>query len=78
MNQMTLHSRHRISNSSPGGWTQETISVTEASHNTESLPVRGEFFFVSLKPECQNGRRTRDLRNNQYITVLEKFIYPFN
>ena len=38
------------------------LSVVEASHNTESLCVRGEETFVSLKLECHSRVRTRVLR----------------
>ena len=34
----------------------------ESPQNTESLLVSGEESFVSLKHECQNGGRARDLR----------------
>ena len=35
------------------------LSVTEASHNTESLRVK---YYISLKLECQSGGRTHDIR----------------
>ena len=44
MNEMTLPSRHRIPNSSPGVRVRY-LSVTEAPHNIKSLRVSGEETF---------------------------------
>ena len=38
------------------------LSVTEAPHNTESLRVREKETFLSLRPKCRSGVRTRDPR----------------
>ena len=60
MNEMTLLSRHRIQNSSPGDLSPNTPpfgQVTEAPHNTKSSRVS-----VFLKLEGQSGVRIRDLR----------------
>ena len=67
MSKITLPSRHRIRNSSPGGLRPSTLPLSHggssASHNTYewSLRVSGKESFVSLKPECQSGGRIRDL-----------------
>ena len=56
MNEMTLPSRHR--NKKFESWRSEAeLSVTEATHNTESLRVGGEETYVFLKLECQSGGR---------------------
>ena len=68
---ITLPSRYRIRNSSPGGLRPSTLPLSHggssAPHNTYewSLRVSGKESFVSLKPECQSGGRTRDLTTFQ-------------
>ena len=62
---MTLPSRRRIRDLSPGGLGPIVFRPTlgtEASRNTESLRVSGEEIYVSLIPKCQSGGRTRDFR----------------
>ena len=62
MNEITLPSKHKIRNSSPGGLGRVRY-LSEAPHNIKSLRVSREgTFFVSLKPKSQNGFRNRDLR----------------
>ena len=62
MNEMTLSSRDRLRNSSPGGLRPARyLSVTEAPHNIESLRVSRKEA-LSLLLERQSGVRTRDLR----------------
>ena len=69
--EVTLPSRHRIRNSSPGALRPSTLLLSHggsnAPHNTYecSLRVSGEEIFVSLKPECQSGGRIRDLTTFQ-------------
>ena len=54
MSEMTLPSRHRIRNSSPGGLRQRPslyLSVTKAPHNTEfNESMAKKNIFVSFKP----------------------------
>ena len=78
MNKITLPSRHRIRNSSPGDLSPSTLLLSHggssAPHNTYewSLRVSGKESFVSLKPECQSGGRTRDLptfQADRFITT---------
>ena len=45
------------------------FSVTEAPRTIESLRVRREGTFVSLKLECQSGVRTGDLRLSKQTTL---------
>ena len=75
---ITLPSRYRIRNSSPGGLRPSTLPLSHggssAPHNTYewSLRVNGKESFVSLKPECQSGGRTRDLptfQAHRFITT---------
>ena len=62
MNTMTLPSRHRIRNSSPGGLRPSTLPLDHGgSRNIKSLRVSGEETFVSLKLEGQGGVRNRDI-----------------
>ena len=42
-----------------------SLSVMDAPHNNESLPVSGEETICFLKLECQREERTRDLRNSK-------------
>ena len=71
INKITLPSRHRIRNSSPGGLRPSTLPLSHggssAPHNTYewSLRVSGKKRFVSLKTECQSRGRTRDLPSFQ-------------
>ena len=78
MNKITLPYRHRIRNSSPGGFRPSALPVSHggssAPYNTYewSLRVSGKKIFVSLKPECQSGGRTRDLptfQSDRFITI---------
>ena len=82
MDEMTLSSRHRIQNSSPGGLRPSTLPpVTEAPHDTESLQVSGKKYFVSIEIEDQSGARTRDLRLSKQTaltTVPGPPQYPAN
>ena len=67
MNKITLPSRYRIGNSSPGGLRPSTLLLSHggssAPHDTYkwSLRVSGKERFVSLKAEFQSGGRPRDL-----------------
>ena len=76
MDKMTLPSRHRIRNSSPGGLRPSTLPLrhggSSAPHNTYewSLQVSGEETIVSLTPECESRGQIRDLPNFQ----AERFI----
>ena len=44
MIEMTLSSRHRIRNSSPGGLRPSNLSVTEAPHNTAATEAVAKMF----------------------------------
>ena len=46
------------------------LPLTKALHNTESVRVSGEEIFVSLKPECQSGGRTHDLRLSNQAALI--------
>ena len=60
-----------IRNSITGGMRPSTLLfVMEASQNIESLRVSEEESFVSLKPECQSGVRTRDLRLSRQAALI--------
>ena len=82
---ITLPSRYRIRNSSPGGLRPSTLplshGVSSAPHNTYgwSLRVSGKESFVSLKPQCQSGGRTRDLptfQADRFITTASAHPTP--
>ena len=45
------------------------LSVMEAPQNFESSRVGGEETFVSLKPECQSGVRTRTAERPYTSTI---------
>ena len=58
MIEMTLSSRHRIRNSSPGGLRPSTLpSVTEAPHNTDFHTWMGKKHFCFFKT-AETGNRT--------------------
>ena len=78
MNKITLPSRHKIQNSSSGGLRPSTLSLSQerssVPHNTYEWSLRGsgKESFVSLKPECQSGGRSRDLptfQADRFITT---------
>ena len=60
MNQMSLPFKHRILNSIPGGLRPSTLPLGHG-HLKKKLRVSGEETFASLKSECQNGVRGRNL-----------------
>ena len=62
MNKMTLPSRHRLQNSSLGGLRPSTLPHGGYLQYWTFTGERARNFFASLKPECQSGWRTRDLR----------------
>ena len=67
---MTLSSRHRIRNSSPGGLRPSTLSLGHGgSPQFASLRLSREETFVTLKPECQSGGRTCDLRLSRQAAI---------
>ena len=68
MNEMTLPSRHRMRNSSPGGLRPSTLPLGHGGFPQYILftTERGRSIFVSLKLEGQSGVRARDLRGSFY------------
>ena len=58
MNEITLHSRHRIRNWRPGGQRPSMLPLGPYNITSE----QGRNIFVSLKLEGRNRARTRDLR----------------
>ena len=61
---MTLPSRHRSRNSSPGGLGPSTLPLGHGASSQYWILTneRGKKHLASLKFECQSGVRTRDLR----------------
>ena len=67
MNEMTLPSRHHIQNLSPGGLMPSTLPLGHGGS-----PQYWFFYkwaFVSLKPECQSGGRTRHLQHSKQTAL---------
>ena len=60
---MTMPSRHGNRNSNSGCLRPSTLPLGHGgSAQYNFLPVSEEETFVSLKPQCQSGGRTSDLR----------------
>ena len=63
MNSRTLPSGHNVRNSSLGGLRPWTLPLGHGgSPKNKNVRVSREKTFDCLKPECQSGGRTRDLR----------------
>ena len=75
MNEMTLPSRHRVPNSGPDGVRPSTLP--QRFHTILNFYVwSGKKRFVSLKPECQSGQRTSDIRLSKQTKWNESGFRP--